>query len=431
VAALVMVLAGGLTLAFHRHLPLVKEFRSENLPLMAHWDSLSYYSMATGKYADVLSPFSKRALYPWLAATVSEKGHVDIATAFVSLNLVAFATLAWCIAAMLEITIRKPWLVLLLLLTPMPLESLELGYLPDLFHTALTALFFLLLLKERVIPALGVLLVCFATRESTLLLCLATAFLGFRHRRRTLWMGSLAVLVAGTMITNAVARLGKPNIHHMPDALYLALKVPFNFLLNFLGLTIWSDLNHMGNPFVKWQVPAFLHRLVADREIGLDWDWRAPIKTLIVYLTVFGTAPVWLASFRKRWRFLLLSRPEAPTSATAGNPAFPLAIQLACVYGVLCYLVGPALGNWIERLVGYGWPAFWIALPWLLYRHPPKLDRGAAALLAGNFLVVAWWPSLFGWAPDTNYALCAVGLLLYLPTVLTLRRLASTWPPAE
>src|SRR5258706_379965 len=144
VTALVILLAGAATLYFHRRLPLLKEVRNQELPFMHHWDSQSYYFMAAGKYAEVASPFSKRALYPWLAASLVRTSHIELATAFVILNLAAFAALAWCLAAALEIMTGKPFLAILLLLTPMPLESLELGYMPDLFHAALTALFFLL-----------------------------------------------------------------------------------------------------------------------------------------------------------------------------------------------------------------------------------------------------------------------------------------------
>jgi hypothetical protein len=416
-AALLIVLAGALTLALHRQLPLVREYRDHDLPLLAHWDSMCYYRMAIGEHAAVPSPFSKRALYPWLAGTLATTAHINVNTAFVIWNLLAFALLAWCISAALEITIGKPWLAVLLLLTPMPLESLELAYLPDLFHTALTAFFFLLLLKEKLWPALIVLFVSFATRESTLLMCLSTAALAFRRRHRILLVSSLAILVLGTLISNAFAKLGAPNLHHMPDFLYLVLKVPFNFCLNFLGLTIWTDVNNMGQPFVKWHVPAFLHRLVTDREIGLDWDWRLPVKTLILYLTVFGTAPLLLARFRKPWRALL----EAP-----------LAIQLAFFYGVLCYLIGPTLGNWVERLIAYGWPAFWIALPWLIYKYLAPLKTWEAVLLAVNFLSLAWWPSLFGWSPTTNYPVCALGVLvLCAPTLVLMRRITTLAPAAE
>ena len=46
---------------------------------------------------------------------------------------------------------------------------------PDLFEDALLALFFLLLLRERIVAALVVLALAFMTRENTLVLCLVLA----------------------------------------------------------------------------------------------------------------------------------------------------------------------------------------------------------------------------------------------------------------
>ena len=417
VTALLILLAGVLTLALHRQVPLLRESRDHDLPFLIGWDSQSYFHMAIGQYAQVASPFSKRALYPWLAATLAKTGHLKITTAFLTLNFIAFALLAWCISAILETMIGAPWGAFLLLLTPLSLVSLEMGYLPDLFHAALTALFFLLLLKEKRWAALAVLLVSFATRESTLLLCLALAAITYRRNERVLFIGCLVVLVLGTIITSAFAKLGAPNLHHMPDPLYLALKVPFNFCLNFLGFTVWTDINNMGQPFVKWQVPAFLHRFTTDREIGLDWDWRYPSRTVIVYLTIFGTAPLLLARFRKHWRILL----EAP-----------LTVRLACFYGVVSFVIGPVLGSWIERLISYGWPAFWIALPWLIHKYFAPLKTSEAGLLALNYLCLAWWPALFGWSRITNYPLCALGVLvLCAPTLVLMRRITMLDPLLE
>src|SRR2546421_1648994 len=171
VVALLILLGGLATLGWHRQLPLLKEVRNQELPFLHRWDSQAYYFIAIGNYRDVASPFSKRALYPWLAASLSRATDLKIGTAFMVWNVLAFAVLAWCISAALEITIGKPWIALLLLLTPMPLESLELGYLPDLFHAALTALFFLLLLKEKALPAVDGFVGSVSPREDQPLLC--------------------------------------------------------------------------------------------------------------------------------------------------------------------------------------------------------------------------------------------------------------------
>src|SRR5207244_5183279 len=97
-----------------------------------------------------------------LARELDKAAHIGLPAAFLAINVVAFAVLAFCIAALLEVSGVVPWLGLVLLLTPLPLEFLLSAYMPDLFHAALTALFFLLLLKDRLGLALVVLLISFA-----------------------------------------------------------------------------------------------------------------------------------------------------------------------------------------------------------------------------------------------------------------------------
>jgi hypothetical protein len=405
-AALLILLAGVASLYWHGRLPLLPDYRGKPLMTVGVWDSQSYLHMAQNLYGDVVSPFSKRWLYPLLARALENTAHLGWENSFLALNLFAFALLAWCIAASLEIILGKPWLALVLLFTPFPLESLQLAYLPDLFHMALTALLFLLLLKDRLIWALVVLFVSFAVRESTLLFCLVCAAAGWRYRRRSLLFGSLLVLVMSTLLTSRFARLGLPNIHKMPDFLYLALKVPYNFLLNFLGVCLWSEVTPIGHPIATWRMPAFLH--VTDKQIGIGFDWHFPATTLVVLLTTFGNAPVFLAGFVRRWRAAL----EAP-----------LAIQLAFFYGTLCYLVGPSLGGWTDRLVGYGWPVFWLALPYLIQNSGLKPSRRHLLQLVAGYLLICWWPRLIGFWRGEHFLICLLGLLVpYLLTAAWLRK---------
>lgn len=414
--ALVAVMLGWGVLLAHRQLPLLQEYREQPLPPMYHWDSQSYQSLAKGQYSEVPSPFSKRVLYPFLAKTLAAKLGVRLETAFVGLNLLAFGLLAYGVARCLGLTGYDGRIAWLLLLTPFPLASLELAYMPDLFHMALTAGFFVLLYSERVLWALLLLLIAFLTRESTLLLCLVCAGVGFFRRHHKLWAGSLLVLVVGTVVTNYFARWGKPNVHHLPDVLYLGLKVPYNFLLNFLGVQISTNIIPGGPPLFTWQLPAFLH-LGLDREIGVSWDWRYPLVTLVVLLTLFGIAPVLVWKYFRRERLTAVA---------------PLAIQVTAVYGLTCYFLGPALGNLVDRLAGCGWPLFWIALPWLVRQAGLKFKGHDQMVLAACFLFASWWPSLIGFAADKAALLNPLPhvllLIPYAVAFLVLRRTTTPLP---
>jgi hypothetical protein len=409
-AAVVMAVIGVAVFCGHRQLPLLQEYRDQPLPPMYHWDSQSYLAMANGQYSEVHSPFSKRALYPFLARAVAAGLGVRLEIAFLGLNLLAFTALAYCLARCLLLAGCDGRLACLFLLTPFPLALLELAYMPDLVYMALTALCFLLLFSERLIWALLVLFIAFVTRESTLLLCLVCAGVGLFRRKRTLVVGSLIVLVAGTLATNYFARLGQPNVHHLPESLYLALKVPYNFILNFLGVHVSSNVIPGQPPLFTWQLPAFLH-LGLDREIGVDWDWTRPVATLVVLLALFGTGPLFV------WKYFRRNRLSAPA---------PLAIQVTAIYGLICYVLGPSLGNLIDRLVGYGWPLFWIALPWLVREAGLRLRQRDWYMLGVCYLFCAWWPSLIGFAPDKaplpNPLPNALLLIPYLVSFLLLRQ---------
>ena len=177
----------------------------------------------------------------------------------------------------------------------------------------------------------------------------------------------------------------QPNIHGMPDAIYIFLKVPYNFLKNILGLELWSNTlgsNNMENfsqaPLWKLQLPAWLN-IGSMREIGIyDFKPSYPIGTLISFLTVFGLLPALLfadlakSAVRKR-----ILRHE------------PLWIVVAVGYGATSFLLGTVTGASVDRLLGYGWPFFLIGGPFMLVMYHRYDDRHLVRLLFLS-LLVSW-----------------------------------------
>jgi hypothetical protein len=399
---------------WHETLPLRSGARrSINLPQLVTIDSESYLAMAKEGPSQITSPFSKRILYPWLAGALSRVTRQPIPAMFLTLNLTALLALAFCLAEILRMTVGKPFLALLFLLTPFPLESFELAYLPDLFHMALTAAFFLLLLRQEARSALVILLLAFLTRENTLVLCLFTIGLAWFRARKRLCVGVGGVLCAGLAASAYFCRLGKPNMHRLPDFLYLLGKMPYYLLLNFSGFRIWSDVRpEQGRPFVIWHLPSWL-KIGTDSVIGIaSPDWRYPVSTAIVWLTVFGLGPLII--------FYLIRR-------MGKTGTLPFAIELALIYGVASFLMGPLLGDWVDRLVGYGWPAFWIAMPYLFHARGLPVKTFQATLLAAGYLIVCWWPRLFGYGNNrsTNPWPCFGVLFVYLIAGFVLGRLMT------
>jgi len=188
-----------------------------SLPYLPEWDDKEYSLMAHGQFSEACSPFIKRMIYPWLAHVISSSSGISVPATCLILNLIAWATLAWCIASFLDRYVGKPWLAAIVLLTPVPLESLLRAYMPDLFHAALLSVFFYLLMRGRQRWALLMMLVAFLTRESTVLLCVCAAIVAWRRAQRLLFWGSIMVLGAGVVAGSRFAHLGLPNVHHLPD----------------------------------------------------------------------------------------------------------------------------------------------------------------------------------------------------------------------
>jgi len=405
-------LIGLAVLLLYNRLPLV-DYRAADqvsLPYMFAVDNEQYLALAQGRFSEVQSPFTKRFLYPWLVRTLAGNGRLPLGTAAMTLNFASWCLLACCLAAALESSGGNPWLAVLFLATPLQQESLLLGYMPDLFVTALTALFFLLLARRREGWAMVVLLLCFLARESTLLICVMCAGFGFLRRDKTMAYGGLAVLAGGVMAGAWFGRLGQPNMHHLPDFGYMVLKVPYNFLHNVFGIMIWSNVHpDFGVPVVRWTLPHFL-QFGADTEIGLVFGKRPPTETFLNLFTVFGFAPMLLW----RWR-----------GRIGQVRQWPVAVQLAFAYGLVMYPLATGLGAWTGRLIGYAWPLFWLAGPCVFKLPGLKARPADAAFLALCYLLVAWMPELSRfWHGSNNYP--PVLLLIPVLYALALRSVART-----
>jgi hypothetical protein len=317
-------------------------------------DAAWYIKLAQGHLADVPKPFATRLLYPWLVRLVQNGMSVELGTAFV-------VTAACCLLVTVVVTARMlgrlPLIGILgIVASPFFFVLASNYHLPDILHAALLALFFLSLRGKRPWLSLLLLVPMALTREQTLVLGFCTAVLAFRASQFRFSIGVGAVTIVGFVTTVAIGRLTGPNIHQMPDLLYLLLKVPFNFSKNILGLQMWADTfdqSHICTPIATWPMPNGIHLGVIER-IGIcGYDLGLPLSTLIIALTTFGVAPTLLLILSKR-------------GGTSYMKRLPQWIQIAIAYGAFCFITAPFVGSSVFRLIGYAWPAFWLAMPQLL-----------------------------------------------------------------
>lgn len=381
-SAFCVLVIGLATLVFHSYLPVtLRDAQGQrSVPSIELPDSMKYMAIAEGNIATVESPFTKRLLYPWMAGQLARAAHLQMGYAFMLLNASALVLLAYCLSAALQKLGANPWYVLFCLSTPLPLEAFHSAYLPDLSHMALAALFFLLLLYDREKWAFVVLLVAFMVRENTLLLCLFTGGIGLWQRKKNLVYGSLIVLIVGSAFGSWAVRLGQPNTHHWPEFLYLAVRVPHDFLSNVLGIVLQTNVHSVFPPQYIWKIPPGL-QMGLDREIQFSFVWYLPLQTLIVLFSLFGCGPLVV---RKLYRRTNPFRNWTPP------------MQIVFSYGLVSFLLGTSLGANTTRLIGYGWPLFWLGLPYVWTKVRLRIrSRDAFLLLAGS-LVVAWIPNFEG-----------------------------------
>jgi hypothetical protein len=193
--------------------------------------------------------------------------------------------------------------------------------------------------------------------------------------------GVIGVSVVALAISSRVTRHALPNIHGSSELIYMILKVPFNFAKNDLGLILWTDtLENLKDltPRVVFAVPRWLP-LGRIHKVGIvGFEFTHPLETLALALSLFGVAPS-VAVME------IVHRVRAWRQRDRAVDPLPLWIRLTFVYGLVVAILGPALGAATTRLIGYGWPAFMIAVPAILAMDW-RLDARTALVVAAAHL---------------------------------------------
>jgi hypothetical protein len=344
---------------------------------MPHVDSVFYKMLSMGE--PVKKPFSGRIFYPAVAHIIQRLSGLSLNHSFLLANTLGLTLLIFTVTVIIKDITSYAACAIPLLLTPFLIRAFSLVFLPDLLSAGLTGLFFYLLYRDYFWPSLVVLLLVYLTRENAIFLCLSLAAVGlYKYRLRWAVAGSV-VLVAGMVITSMAARHGLPQEYNMNFLLYLALKVPKNFLYNVLGILIWTNVYpDVGHPYLLIALPTWLP-LGKLHTIGLTpMQPLVPLNTLMLLLTTFGVAPSLLGlELGKHWKQIL-----------AENPFW---LQVAIIYGVSSFLIGVAVSYDVTRLIGYAFPVFWLAVPALLLRYA-TFSPGSLAQLLGCHVAAGWLP---------------------------------------
>jgi hypothetical protein len=373
-------------------------------------DSSHYLRIAAGHTDTVMQPFASRQLGAHVAALLAHLMHADLQTGFLieaALSLIFAMGVTCCLALR---TSAPRWLLLALVLVPSWVLLVQYLVLPDLWYAALLAGLLLLLTKEQWFAAALMMFPLMLSRESTslTLVCFLIAAWPRIDARCRLRVAATAIIsaVAGSIVVNKLAAGSQPNGEHLPQAIYLFAKVPWNFLRNVAGVLPWSDANSQLCKVPVWSAPVNLPFHSSVHAVGVC-GFSLIQQGLAVEgtMTNFGLLPLLVAVLwwrHRRWQ---------------GRSVL---LRFALLYGGVSYVLSPVLGAGFAHLMQYAWPLFLVALPQLFDEFqdgPLTRSRMAAGF---GFLVLHLTAGVISFLPWFLLMISA-GLALWVAGYLLLR----------
>ena len=368
------------------------------LPGAVYAPDAGYYRLlALGRRSVVPAPFSARILGPAVAGWAARVSGLGVDAGFLLLGIVCLVALLALIAGLLW-SWRAPAVVFAaIFLMPFWVDIFHDYYLPDLLHATILAALLLCLLFGHTGLALLLLFPAYLARESTVLVAFCLLFAGWRRiPLRTAAIGLLA-LAGGGLVSRHYGQGGPASVHGMSGGGYILGKIFWSFFKNVLGLPLWSNTLPECNPIWAAPLPHGFH-LGAIQVIGLcqPSSW-GPSRLVLAWFGIFGIGPALAFVFRKQ---IVSSAPPASPELT---PGLSMVLRFCIVYGVISILITPLLGASADRLVAYGWPFYFVALPWFVVRaNGPGVNLGARRSVAILLLhLLTCWLAWFGFRQQT------------------------------
>ncbi len=299
----------------------------------AHW----YYEMASGN--PVRRPFAERQLDPLLARLLHLSG-LSLLHGFEAIGLFSFVAFAASLFWILNSHGAGVKTMALVALTSFWAIAFGGFMLPDTLNNLLLLIFVLLLMRSQYMAAMVMLLPLALSRETVVLIAIAVGVAAWgKLRLRHMTIGALS-LIAGLVSVKFLSAHSPGNVDHLNEFAYLALKGPFNFTYNALGIEPWANTLPHTCSVPRWSIPAHIGGISA---IGIcGFSVYLPLYTLATLFCEFGL-----------FLFLL---PQVAQKKAAW-------IRFCALYGLACFVLAPVAGSALDRLTAYSWPLFFIAVP--------------------------------------------------------------------
>jgi hypothetical protein len=364
-------------------------------------DARFYIHMASGDYSQVVQPFASRPLGALVVSAIMRVLHCNVYRAF---NIEGVACLVLILAAVyyLLLQTRAPrWMLLAVACVPFWGTLLQDLALPDVWFSALLSIMLVCLATEQLLLVSLMMFPLMLSRESTslTLVCfLIVAWGSLRWRDRIV---AVASAVAGALVVGHLAARSQSNVEHLPQAVYMMTKVPWNFLHNILGILPWSNVNTAFCQVPTWSMSLHLGPIRSIGACGFStFSWEFIAQALF---SIFGLLPV-LVLFL--WRRRLRSTHRS------------LLLRFTLLYGTVSLCLAPLLGVSFIHLIGYAWPLFLVALPMLFNELKSRPPTGTSTLAAFAFLCAHVWSAyvayMWMWMPQIGieFMLWIIGYFL-------------------
>jgi hypothetical protein len=355
-------------------------------------DAGYYRLLALGQRSAVPAPFSARILGPAIAGWLGRSTGLGVDTGFLLLGVVCMVALLALLSGLLWSWRAPAAIFAAIFLMPFWVDIFHDYYLPDLLHAAILAAVLLLLLFGHAGLALLLLFPAYLARESTALVAICLVFAFWRRiRLQTALIGVGALLCAG-LVSRYYGQAGPASVHGMGGGAYILGKLVWSFFKNVLGLPLWSNTLPECSPI--WLSPLPYH-LGAIRSVGLCRPslW-GPARLLLAWFGIFGIGPALLLALRRK----IVSR----------LPGAPIVIRFCTLYGVICILMAPLLGASADRLVEYGWPLYFVVLPWLLFSAGERFRPRSGWIVVLHLFTC--WLAWFGFRQQETAGYLLAGL---------------------
>ena len=385
-------------------------------------DAGQYRLLALGQRDAVAAPFSARILGPAVAGLLGRVTGLGVDTGFMLLGIACLVALLALIAGLLW-SWRAPVAIFAgVFLMPFWVDIFHDYYLPDLLHATILAAILLCLLFGHTGLALFLLLPAYLARESTLLLALCFVFACWRRiSLRSAGVGLLA-MAAAVLVSRHYGQSGPPSVHGLGGGAYILGKVFWSLFKNFAGLPLWSNTLPECNPI--W-VTALPRPLGAIRSVGIcPPSLWGPGRLFLAWFGIFGIGPALAAVLWPKIR-LIVSGQERDLELT---PGMVIVFRLCIVYGGISILITPLLGASADRLVEYGWPFYFVVLPWFISASYELHGFRWAWILLLHLLTC--WVAWFGFRQQTpSFLLAALTVLALNGVTYTLIRRSDRFSP--